>query len=40
VIFRERYVLFVGYLSHGEKNGREIGMMSFTAQISADPIND
>ena len=22
------------------KNGREIGIMSFTAQISADPIND
>ena len=40
MIFRERYVLFVGYLSHGEKNGREIGTASFIAQTNVDLKND
>ncbi len=40
MIFRKKYVLCVGYLSHGEKNGREIGTVSFTAQKNVDLTND
>ena len=40
MIFQERYVLCVGYLLHGEKNGREIGTASFIAQTNVDLEND
>ena len=30
----------MSYLSHGEKNGREIGTASFIAQTNADLKND
>ena len=40
MIFQERYVLCASYLSHGEKDGREIGTASFIAQTNVDLKND
>ena len=40
MIFREKYAQCVGYLSHGEKNGREIGTVLFIAQTNVDLKND